>query len=114
MYNKRDVLKNKSFEFALDVIKLFKYLVESKKEYILSKQILRSGTSVGANIREAQNAQKECDETAYWLELLNQSNYIDKDQFQKLESSASSILKMIKSAILTTKQKMNKNIIPNS
>jgi four helix bundle protein len=82
------MLKEKSFEFALEIISLYKELPEQKKEYVLSKQLLRSGTSVGANRREAQNAQstadfihrlsisqKECDESIYWLELLFHSNY---------------------------------------
>lgn len=83
MNDKKNVLKDKSFGFALKSRKLFKHLTETKKEFIMSKQLLRSGTSVGANIREAQNAesdadfihklgiaQKECDESLYWLELL--------------------------------------------
>jgi four helix bundle protein len=84
----------------------------------MSKQLLRSGTSVGANIREAQNAesrldfihklaiaQKECDETLYWLELLNQSNYILTNEFESIQNNASELLKMLKSSIITTKQK---------
>lgn len=80
---KNNPLKEKSFAFALDIIREYKILVEEKREYVMSKQILRSATSIGANIREAQNAQskadfihklsisqKECDETLYWLELL--------------------------------------------
>lgn len=76
------VLKNKSFLFAVRIIKLYEYSTNKKKEYVLSKQVLRSGTAIGALIREAQNAeskadfihklgiaQKECDETIYWLEL---------------------------------------------
>lgn len=83
------VLKNKSFQFAVRIIKLYHYLIIDKKEYVLSKQLLRSGTAIGALIREAQNAeskadfihklgiaQKECDETIYWLELLKEINYL--------------------------------------
>lgn len=85
----------------------------------MSKQLLRSGTSVGANIREAQNAQskndfvhklyiaqKECDESRYWIELLYKSQYINKQDCIDIYQKADSILKMIKSAILTTKAKM--------
>jgi four helix bundle protein len=110
------ILKDKSFSFALRVIKLSKYLVEEKKEYVLSKQILRSGTSVGANIREAQNAQskadfihklsisqKECDETMYWLELLHQSEYISEIEFNSTYKDANELLKMLRSAIITSK-----------
>lgn len=90
-----NVLKDKSFAFALAVIRLYKMLIEVKKEYIMSKQLMRSATSVGAMIREAQNAeskmdfvhklaiaQKECDESLYWLELLTASNYLQKKTIQ--------------------------------
>ena len=113
----KNVLKEKSFALALRIIKLYKFLIENKKEYALSKQILRSGTSVGAMIREAQNAeskmdfvhklaiaQKECDESIYWMELLVQSDYISKEAFESLSAEAEQVLKMIKSAILTTKR----------
>ena len=82
--NKKNILRDKSFAFAVRIAKLYRYLVENKKEFVLSKQLLRSGTSIGANIREAYNAeskkdfihklaiaQKECDESLYWLELLS-------------------------------------------
>jgi four helix bundle protein len=116
----KNILKIRSFEFALKIVKLKQNLVETKKEYCLSKQLLKSGTSIGANIREAQNAvskpdfinklgisQKECDETIYWLELLYQSNYISKELFETLNQEAYELLKMIKSAILTTKNRLN-------
>lgn len=111
-------LKSKSFAFAVRCINLYKYLIETKKEFVLSKQILRSGTSVGANIREAQNAQskadyihklsisqKECDETIYWLELLVETNFISKEEFNSIYNEALELLKMLRSAIITTKNK---------
>ncbi len=111
-------LKDKSFEFALDVIVAYKLLIEKEKEYVMSKQLLRSATSVGANIREAQNAeskadflhklsisQKECDESLYWLDLLYHSKYLAQADYDRLAQSANSILKMLRSAILTSKQK---------
>ena len=111
------VLKEKSFALALRVVKLYKFLIENKKEYVLSKQVLRSGTSVGAMVREAQNAeskmdfvhklaiaQKECDESLYWMELLVQSDYISQEAFHSVSAEADQVLKMIKSAILTTKR----------
>ncbi len=114
------VLKDNSFKFSISIIKLYKNLVDSKKEFVLSKQILKSGTSIGAMIREAQNAesrndfihklaiaQKECDETMYWLELLKESNYIEFNEFSTIHDSASSLLKMLRSSILTAKQKTN-------
>ena len=118
MSENKTVLKDKSFAFALRCVNLYKYLTESKREFVLSKQLLRSGTSVGANIREAQNAestadyihkfsiaQKECDETIYWLELLNAANYLTKEEVSSIHSEAKELLKMIRSAILTLKQK---------
>jgi len=113
----KSILKEKSFLLALRIIKLYRFLIENKKEYVLSKQILRSGTSVGAMIREAQNAeskmdfvhklaiaQKECDESLYWMELLVQSEYISQEAFESVYAEAEQVLKMIKSAILTTKR----------
>jgi four helix bundle protein len=118
MSENKSILKDHSFRFAIAIIKLYKNLVESKREYVISKQILKSGTSVGAMIREAQNAeskndfvhklavaQKECDETIYWLELLKESDFIELNDFTRVHNDASSLLKMLKSAILTTKQK---------
>ncbi|MCA0333251.1 MAG: four helix bundle protein [Bacteroidetes bacterium] len=94
-------LKSKPFAFAARCINLYKYLVETKKEFVLSKQMLRSGTSIGANIREAQNAQskadfihklsisqKECDETLYWLELLVETNYLSPEEFNSINNEA--------------------------
>ena len=114
-----DIVRELSFEFALDIVKLYKYLSSEKKEFVLSKQLLRSGTSIGANLREAKNAQsasdfihknsiaqKECDETIYWLELLKASDYISETKFIELNTKATSLLKIIKSIILTKKQNL--------
>ncbi|HSZ32959.1 MAG TPA: four helix bundle protein [Puia sp.] len=119
----KSVLKDYSFKFAIAIVKLYRNLTEVKKEYILSKQLLKCGTAVGAMIREAQNAesrndfihklaiaQKECDETMYWLELLQESNCLESDEFSKIHEAANSILKMLRSAILTTKQKTTHNL----
>jgi len=91
---RENVVKDKSFGFAVRVVKLYQFLCEQKKEYVLSKQLLRSGTSVGAMIREAEHAetkndfkhkmgiaQKEINETIYWLELLHKTDYLTTDQF---------------------------------
>ena len=112
------IIKNKSFSFAIRIIKLYKFLVENKKEYILSKQLLRSGTAIGALVREAQNAessadfvhklgmaQKENDETLYWLELLFETQYLDEKEFISIQQDANELLKMIRSAILTSRRK---------
>lgn len=118
MSQSKSILKDKSFSFAIAIVKTYKNLVEEKREYVMSKQLLRSGTSVGANIREAKNAestndfihklgiaQKEFDETLYWLELLKKTEYLNGEEFHKLSDEANQILKMIRSTILTIKQK---------
>jgi four helix bundle protein len=117
----KSILKEKSFAFAIRCVKLYRYLVKTNKEFVLSKQLLRSGTSIGANIREAQNAetpmdfihklgiaQKECDETMYWLELLHATEEIEQRMFDSMYKDATDILKMIKSSILTKKQNIVK------
>ena len=117
MNEKPNPLKDKSFHFALLTIKLYKHLAEEKREFVMSKQLLRSGTSIGANVREAQNAQskadfilklsvsqKECDEAMYWMELLHQSEYLTEIKCQTHYSKAKEILKMLRSAIITSKK----------
>ena len=117
MSERKSIIKEKSFLFAIGVVKLYKSLVETKKEFVLSKQLLRSGTAIGALVREAQNAeskadfihklsisQKECDETIYWIELLYQTEYINQKEFERINNESTELLKMIRSAILTTKQ----------
>ena len=115
-----NITKEKSFALAIRIVKLYKHLTqrEQEKEFVLSKQLLRSGTSVGANIREANHAestadfihklaiaQKECDESCYWLELLYATNYITEKEFISIQKDCSEMLKIIRSIILTTKQK---------
>lgn len=115
---KENIIKNKSFEFALRIVSLSQNLVNEKKEYVLSKQILRSGTAIGALIREAEHAEskadfihklsialKEANETEYWLELLYRSNYIDESSFNNLSSDLKEILRLLISIIKTSKQK---------
>jgi four helix bundle protein len=112
---KENLIKDKSFDFALKIIDLYKILVESKREFVLSKQLLRSGTSIGANLREAeyaiskkefvaktQIALKEAAETEYWLDLLYQSAYITVDQNMKEEIK--SIIRILTAIIKTSKE----------
>lgn len=114
---KESVLKEKSYKFALRIVKLNKYLNEEKKEFVLSKQILRSGTSIGANVVEANRAEstadfihklsislKESFETEYWLNLLKDSEYISEVQSESLISDCNELQKMLISSIKTTKQ----------
>ena len=106
MNEKKNVIKHKSFLFAIRIIKLYQYLCEVKREFILSKQLLRSGTAIGALVRESQ---KECDETIYWLELLKETSYLNEKEFESIFSEAGELLKMIRSAILTTKSQKRLN-----
>ncbi len=114
---KPNVIKDKSFAFALRVVKLNKLLVD-KKEFILSKQLLRSGTAVGALVREAEHAestadfihkmaiaQKEANESEYWLELLFQSSLIDAAQYNSIIMDIQELNKILASIIITSKEK---------
>jgi four helix bundle protein len=114
---KRNVIKEKSFLFAIEIVGLYKVLVE-RKEFVLSKQVLRSGTSIGANIREAEHAQskadfihklsislKEANETEYWLDLLYETKYINQIEFENLKSKIIELLKLLTSIINTSKSK---------
>jgi four helix bundle protein len=117
---KDNVIKNKSFDFALQIIKLNQYLCEEKKEFVLSKQVLRSGTSIGALIREAEQAEshpdfihklsislKEANETDYWIELLFRSGYIDFLQYNSICTDIREILRLLTSIVKTSKSKRN-------
>ncbi|MES2430931.1 MAG: four helix bundle protein [Bacteroidota bacterium] len=113
---KENILKIKSFAFAVRIVKLFQFLQSDKKEYILSKQLLRSGTSIGAMVREAEQAeskkdfihklsiaQKETNETLYWLELLQTTDYLTKQQFESLNIDAIELIKLVTSIIKSSK-----------
>ena len=116
MEYEKDIIKDKSFEFALKIIQLYKFLVDEEKEYIMSKQLLRSGTAIGAMVRESEHAEskagfihklsiglKEANETEYWLELLYESAYIDEAEFISTSSDLKEILKLLISIIKTSK-----------
>ena len=119
---KESVLKTKSFRFAIRIVNLYKYLCDDKKEFVLSKQILRSGTSVGAMVSEAEHsesksdfihkiaiAQKEINETNYWLELLCETNYISKKEFENINIDAVELIKIITASIKTAKSSLTTN-----
>jgi len=114
-----NVLVDKSFKFAVRVVKLYKYLCDDKKEYILSKQLLRSGTSIGANINEAQEAQskndfisklsislKEARESKYWIELLKETKYLTEKEADSIIEDLIEILKLLTSIIKSTKHNL--------
>jgi len=121
MGTNNSLIREKTFSFAVKIVELYKALVEIKREFVISKQILKSGTSIGANVREAGNAeskndfihklsiaQKEADETLYWLELLYVSDYISKLQYSEYSNNCNEILKIIRSIILSTKENLKK------
>ena len=110
------VLEDKSFQFAIKIVELNSFLREGKKEFVLSKQILRSGTSIGANVAEAQYAQskadfvtkmhislKEANETKYWLRLLTATKYLDNSH-QSLMDDCDELLRLLTATCKTTKQ----------
>ena len=110
-------IQDKSFHFAVRIVNLCKYLQNEKKEYILYKQLFRCGTSVGANVAEAQQAQSRADfisklsialkesyETNYWLRLLHETNYLTEDAFQSIITDCRELEKLLISIIKTTKQ----------
>ncbi|WP_292656156.1 four helix bundle protein [Nitratifractor sp.] len=114
---RNDPLSDKSFAFALRIIRLGRFLKESHKEYIISKQVLRSGTSIGALIAEGKYAQskadflhkltialKEASETEYWLRLLKESRYIDDTMFQSLYKDLDELLRLLIASTKTIKQ----------
>ena len=111
-----NIIEEKSFAFAIRIVNLYKHLNEAKKEFVLSKQLLRSGTSIGANVKEAIRAQskpdfyskmnialKETSETEYWLELLYESEYITKEQFDSIYNDCTELLKILISITKTQK-----------
>jgi four helix bundle protein len=116
---KESILKKKSFDFAIRVINLYKYLIKEEKEFVLSKQILRSGTAIGAMVREAEHAEstkdflhklnvglKETNETKYWLDLLFAAKYVDEKMYQSLNKDCEEILKLSIASVKTIKQKL--------
>ncbi len=109
---KNNLLNEKSIAFAIRIVKLQQYIMEVKKEYVISRQLLRSGTSVGALIRisehtghkadffhDLNNAQRECIEVLYWLELLFKTNYLNNKQYKSIERDASELTELISNII---------------
>ena len=105
-------IQDKSRDFAIRIVNCYKYLTDQQKEYVLSKQLLRCGTSIGANTRESRNAQsrpdfltklnvalKEADETEYWLDILHTTGYIDDAMYMSLEKDCSELIALLVSII---------------
>lgn len=113
---KDNAVFEKSKRFAVRIVKLYKYLCDEKKEYVLSKQVLRSGTSIGANISEAlcsiskkeflakmYISYKECSETKYWLELLYETDFLKKEEYDSIVNDCTEIQKILTTITKTTK-----------
>lgn len=113
---RKSILKTKSYAFALRVVKLYKYLANEQREFVLSKQILRSGTAIGALVREAEFGQskadfanklgialKEANETDYWLALLKDSDYITPNMYDSLAPDISELLRLLVASVKTAK-----------
>ena len=113
---RQSAIRDKSFAFALRVVRLYQYLQEQKREFVLSKQLLRSGTAVGALVREAEQAEskadfihklaialKEANETEYWIELLTQTDYITPKSSESIRADLTELLKLLTSIIKTSK-----------
>ncbi len=124
-------IRDKSKMFAIRIVKLYRHLCSEKNERILSKQLLRSGTSIGANIVEAQAAMskkdflakmyisfKECCETEYWLELLHETDYLSDTEFESINQDNIALKRMLSSITLTTSNNLKKDnslpLTPNS
>jgi len=117
---RQNVVKEKSFAFAVRIVRLAKYLQDEKKEFVLSRQILRSGTAIGALVREAEHAQskadfiskmsialKEANETDYWIDLLCQSDYIKQDSYESIHPDIEEMIKLLIAIVKTAKSRNN-------
>lgn len=113
---KQNVIKDKSFAFSLRVIKIYKFLTDQKREFVLSKQLLRSGSSIGAMVREAEHSEskadfihkmslalKEANETDYWIELLFESGYISQPAFESISYDSKELVKILTKIVKTSK-----------
>ena len=111
-----NAIEAKSFDFAIRIVKLYQYITNDKKEYVLSKQLLRSGTSIGANVAEAERAQsqadfyakmsialKEANETDYWLRLLYKTDYLNENEYNSISKNISEIIALLVSITKTIK-----------
>ena len=114
---KESILTEKSFNFAIRIVNLYKYLSETKKEFILSKQLLRSGTAIGALQSEGSFAeskidfihkyaisQKDCNESIYWLKLLYRTDFINQKEYDSLTNDATELMKILTASIITAKK----------
>ena len=114
-----NIIETKSFNFAIQIVKLYKYLYYSKKEYVLSKQLLRAGTSIGANVAEAEQAQskadfiskisialKEATETNYWIRLLNATDYLSNYEIKTILANCNELERILTAIIKSSKNSL--------
>ena len=112
-----NIIRDKSFEFAVRIVRLYQFLAESKKEFVLSRQLLRCGTSIGANVVEALDAVsrrefinkmsislKECSESIYWIELLYRTDYVTEPQYNSIQADSRELKRILSSIVKTTKE----------
>lgn len=112
----KNVIKSKSFQFSVKIVNLYKQITVEKKEFVMSRQLLKSGTSIGANVREAEQAEsksdfihklsislKEANETEYWLDLLYETSYLDRLEYESIHNDVKELLKILVSIIKTSK-----------
>ena len=115
----KNPVQEKSYQLAINTVKLCRMLEKEHKEFVLSRQLLRSGTAVGALVRESQNAeskkdfihklaiaQKECDESIYWIDLMNDTDLLAKEIASSYKEDATEVLKLLKSIIISTKKNL--------
>ena len=119
--DKDNVIRDKSYAFAIRVVNAYKYLSENKREFVLTKQLLRSGTAIGALVAEAHHAQstadflnkmnvalKEANETLYWLSLLKNTEYLEEKYFESIYLDCNELVAMLVSIVKTVKKSLNK------
>ncbi len=115
---RENILRDKSYKFALRIVNLYKYLKDEKKEYVLSKQILRSGTAIGALVSESEYAQskadfvnklsialKEANESKYWLDILKDTDFLSISMYESITPEVEELLKLLISSVKTLKMK---------
>jgi four helix bundle protein len=118
---KENIIAIKSYAFAVQIVRTYQQLSQNSREFVLSRQLLRSGTSIGANVKEAAHAQskhdflskmnialKEANETEYWLKLLHETNYINVEHYEKLNNSCNELISILVKIVSSTKQSLGR------
>lgn len=113
---KKNIIKDKSFQFSIKIVEIYKFLTIESKEFVMSKQLLRAGTSIGANVREAEHAEskadfihkmsislKEANETEYWLDLLKETGYLTVSQYENMKNEINELLRILISIVKSSK-----------